>query len=31
VVLSDAGHLMYMEIPEEFSRVVIGFIDTGSV
>jgi pimeloyl-ACP methyl ester carboxylesterase len=31
VVLSDAGHLMYMEIPEEFSRVVIGFIETGSV
>jgi 3-oxoadipate enol-lactonase len=31
VVLSDAGHLMYMEIPEEFSRLVIGFIETGSV
>ncbi len=31
VVLRDAGHLMYMEIPEEFSCVVIGFIETGSV
>jgi 3-oxoadipate enol-lactonase len=31
VVLSEAGHLMYMEIPEEFTRVVIGFIETGSV
>jgi 3-oxoadipate enol-lactonase len=31
VVLGDAGHLMYMEIPEEFSRVVIGFIETGSI
>ena len=31
VVLRDAGHLMYMEIPEEFSRVVIGFIETGNV
>jgi len=29
--LSDAGHLMYMEIPEEFSRLVIGFIETGGV
>jgi 3-oxoadipate enol-lactonase len=28
VVLSDAGHLMYMEKPEEFSRVVIGFIES---
>jgi 3-oxoadipate enol-lactonase len=27
VVVSDAGHLMYLEKPEEFSRVVIGFID----
>jgi pimeloyl-ACP methyl ester carboxylesterase len=31
VVLRDAGHLMYMEISDEFSRVVIGFIETGSV
>lgn len=31
VVLRDAGHLMYMEIPEEFSRVVISFIETGAV
>jgi hypothetical protein len=30
-VLRDAGHLMYMEIPEEFSRVVISFIETGAV
>lgn len=27
VVLSDCGHLMYLEKPEEFTRVVIGFID----
>ena len=26
VVLSDAGHLMYLEKPEEFSSLVIGFI-----
>ena len=25
VVISDAGHLMYLELPEEFSRVVIRF------
>ena len=31
VVLHEAGHLMYVEIPEEFTRVVIGFIETGSV
>lgn len=28
VVISDAGHLMYLEKPEEFSRVVIGFIES---
>jgi 3-oxoadipate enol-lactonase len=28
VVISDAGHLMYLEKPEEFSRVVIRFIET---
>ncbi len=27
VVITDAGHLMYLEKPEEFSRVVITFID----
>jgi pimeloyl-ACP methyl ester carboxylesterase len=27
VVISDAGHLMYLEKPEEFSRAVINFID----
>jgi pimeloyl-ACP methyl ester carboxylesterase len=27
VVITDAGHLMYLEKPEEFSRVVISFID----
>jgi 3-oxoadipate enol-lactonase len=27
VVISDAGHLMYVEKPEEFSRVVINFIE----
>jgi 3-oxoadipate enol-lactonase len=26
VVISDAGHLMYLELPEEFSRVVIRFL-----
>ena len=28
VVVTDAGHLMYVEKPEEFSRVVITFIDS---
>ena len=28
VVLSDAGHLMYLEKPEEFTNVVIGFIES---
>ncbi|PYU57986.1 MAG: hypothetical protein DMG55_18290 [Acidobacteria bacterium] len=27
VVITDAGHLMYLEKPEEFSRVAITFID----
>jgi pimeloyl-ACP methyl ester carboxylesterase len=27
MVISEAGHLMYLEKPEEFSRVVISFID----
>jgi 3-oxoadipate enol-lactonase len=27
VVISDAGHLMYLELPEEFSRVVIRFLE----
>jgi pimeloyl-ACP methyl ester carboxylesterase len=27
VVISEAGHLMYLEKPEEFSRVVINFIE----
>lgn len=27
VVVSDAGHLMYLEKPEEFSRMVITFIE----
>ena len=26
IVLSDAGHLLYLELPAEFSQVVIGFI-----
>ena len=29
-VITDAGHLMYLEKPEEFSRVVITFIDANS-
>jgi len=28
VVISDAGHLMYLEKPEQFSRLVIGFIES---
>jgi len=28
LVLSDAGHLMYLEKPEEFTRIVIGFIES---
>jgi len=28
VVITDAGHLMYLEKPEEFSRVVITFINS---
>jgi len=28
VVVTDAGHLMYVEKPEEFGRVVITFIDS---
>ena len=30
VVITEAGHLMYLEKPEEFSRVVISFIDANS-
>jgi 3-oxoadipate enol-lactonase len=30
VVVSDAGHLMYLEKPEEFSKIVIGFIHANS-
>jgi 3-oxoadipate enol-lactonase len=30
VVITDAGHLMYLEKPEEFSRVVITFIDANA-
>jgi len=28
VVITDAGHLMYLEKPEEFNRVVIAFLDS---
>ena len=28
VVVAEAGHLMYLEKPEEFSRLVIGFIES---
>jgi 3-oxoadipate enol-lactonase len=31
VVIPDAGHLMYLEKPLEFSRQVIGFIDSNRV
>jgi pimeloyl-ACP methyl ester carboxylesterase len=27
VVVSDTGHLMYLEKPEEFSRVVVAFVE----
>jgi pimeloyl-ACP methyl ester carboxylesterase len=30
VVITDAGHLMYLEKPEEFSRVAIPFIESNS-
>lgn len=30
MVINDVGHLMYMEKPDEFSRVVIGFIEANS-
>jgi len=26
VVIRDAGHLMYLDLPEEFSRVVVHFL-----
>jgi pimeloyl-ACP methyl ester carboxylesterase len=28
MIISDAGHLMYLEKPEDFSRVVILFIES---
>jgi len=31
VVITEAGHLMYLEKPEEFSRVVIHFIDANGL
>jgi 3-oxoadipate enol-lactonase len=31
VVISDAGHLMYVEKPEEFGRAVINFIDANGL
>ena len=31
VVITDAGHLMYLEKPEEFSRAVITFIDANGL
>jgi 3-oxoadipate enol-lactonase len=30
VIISDAGHLMYLEKPEEFSRQVFAFIDSNN-
>jgi pimeloyl-ACP methyl ester carboxylesterase len=27
VVINDVGHLMYLEKPAEFSRIVIGFLE----
>jgi 3-oxoadipate enol-lactonase len=31
VVITDAGHLMYLEKPEEFSRLVITFIEANDL
>jgi 3-oxoadipate enol-lactonase len=30
VVISNVGHLMYIEKPAEFSRIVIGFLESQS-
>jgi pimeloyl-ACP methyl ester carboxylesterase len=30
VIISEAGHLMYLEKPEEFSRAAILFIESNS-
>jgi 3-oxoadipate enol-lactonase len=30
VVITETGHMMYLERPEEFSRVVLGFIEANS-
>jgi pimeloyl-ACP methyl ester carboxylesterase len=30
VAVKDAGHIMYLEKPAEFSRLVIGFIEQNS-
>jgi pimeloyl-ACP methyl ester carboxylesterase len=27
IVVSDVGHLMYLEKPEEFTGIVIGFLE----
>ena len=31
IVLSNAGHLLYLEIPDEFTKVVIGFLQANYV
>jgi len=31
IILSNAGHLLYLELPAEFSKVVIGFIQANQV
>ena len=31
IVLSNAGHLLYLELPDEFTKVVIGFIQANYV
>jgi 3-oxoadipate enol-lactonase len=31
VVLSNAGHLLYLELPDEFTKVVIGFIQANDL
>jgi pimeloyl-ACP methyl ester carboxylesterase len=31
IVLNNAGHLLYLELPDEFTKVVIGFIQANQV
>lgn len=31
IVLNNAGHLLYLELPDEFTKVVIGFIQANQI